>query len=121
MTSDTLNTPPTRAQLDALSGAALIEFGAASCGHCQRAQPLIASALQQHGDGVRHIKVEDGSGKPLGRSFHVTLWPTLIFLRDGREVARLVRPVATGEIVQALGLLTAGPGASAPGGVTRSC
>jgi thioredoxin 1 len=37
---------------------------------------------------VRHVKVEDGSGRRLGRSFGVKLWPTLVFLRDGREVAR---------------------------------
>jgi thioredoxin 1 len=41
---------------------------------------------------VRHIRVEDGRGRPLGRSFRVKLWPTLVFLKDGKEVARLVRP-----------------------------
>ncbi|RTW54922.1 thioredoxin family protein, partial [Pseudomonas aeruginosa] len=25
-------------------------------------------------------------------SFQVKLWPTFVFLRDGREVARVVRP-----------------------------
>jgi thioredoxin 1 len=38
----------------------------------------------------------------LGRSFRVKLWPTLIFLNRGREVARLVRPVEAGAIEQAL-------------------
>ena len=97
---------PTRAEVDALPGATLLEFGAETCGHCQRAQPLIASALQQN-PGIRHLRIEDGAGKRLGRSFQVKLWPTLIFFRDGRELARLVRPVATGEIVQALGDVTA--------------
>jgi thioredoxin 1 len=41
--------------------------------------------------GVRHIRIADTSGRR-GRSFGVTLWPTLIFLKDGREVSRLVRP-----------------------------
>jgi len=40
---------------------------------------------------LRHIRVEDGKGKRLGRSF-VKLWPTLVLLRDGEVVARLVRP-----------------------------
>ena len=31
----------------------------------------------------------DASGRPLGRSFKVKLWPTLVFLRDGREIERL--------------------------------
>jgi thioredoxin 1 len=41
---------------------------------------------------VRHIKVEDGKGKPLGRSFRVKLWPTLVFLRDGQVLGQVSRP-----------------------------
>jgi thioredoxin 1 len=90
-----------RSEVDALPGPVLLEFGTAWCGHCRRAQPLIAEAMAQH-PGVRHIKVSDASGKPLGRSFGVQLWPTLVFLKDGREAARLVRPVRTDEILGAL-------------------
>jgi thioredoxin 1 len=79
----------------------LLEFGTAWCGHCRRAQPFIAEALAAH-PGVRHIKVADASGKRLGRSFGVKLWPTLVFLKDGKEAARLVRPASTDEIVRAL-------------------
>jgi len=92
---------PSRAEVDALPGATLLEFGAAWCGWCRGAQPLIASALARHSE-VRHLKVEDGSGRPLGRSFGVKLWPTLIFLRDGREIGRLVRPGNLDQINQAL-------------------
>ena len=42
--------------------------------------------------GVVHQKVEDGPGLPLGRSFGVKLWPTLVFLRDGRVLAQVSRP-----------------------------
>lgn len=82
---------PTRAEVDAMRGAVLLEFGAAWCGVCRGAQPLIGAALERH-PGVKHLKIEDGPGQPLGRSFGVKLWPTLVFLRDGREVARTVRP-----------------------------
>ncbi|MDP3700160.1 MAG: thioredoxin family protein [Hylemonella sp.] len=92
---------PAREAIDALREATVIEFGAAYCGHCRAAQPLIAAALNAH-PGVRHIKVEDGPGRRLGRSFRVKLWPTLIFLRQGQELARLVRPAAQQEIEQAL-------------------
>lgn len=61
----------------------------------------LAAAFADHPD-VRHIKIADGSGRPLGRSFGVKLWPTLIFMRDGKEIARLVRPADAGEIRQAL-------------------
>ena len=82
---------PTRAEVDALSGAAVVEFGTDWCGYCQGAQSSIGQALEQRA-GVRHLKIEDGPGRALGRSFKVKLWPTLVFLRDGVEVARVVRP-----------------------------
>lgn len=92
---------PVRSEVDALPGPTLLEFGTPWCGWCRGAQPHIAQALAAH-PGVRHLKVEDGSGRPLGRSYRVKLWPTLVFLRDGQEVARLVRPQEAQEIGQLL-------------------
>jgi thioredoxin 1 len=88
---------PTREEVDASSQPTVLEFGATWCGYCQAAQPNISAALQQH-PGVRHIKVEDGKGKALGRSFRVKLWPTLIYLENGVEKGRAVRPNSTTEI-----------------------
>lgn len=95
---------PTRDTVDALSGPTLLEFGSRWCGHCRAAQPLIAGALEAR-PGVRHLKIEDGSGLPLGRSFGVKLWPTLVFLADGREAARLVRPRDASSITKAIELI----------------
>jgi thioredoxin 1 len=58
---------------------------------------------------VRHFKIADASGKPLGRSFGVKLWPTLVFLKDGTEVARLVRPRDAGAIDEALARISVRP------------
>ena len=93
---------PTRAEVDALAGPVVVEFGTDWCGYCRAAQPLLAAAFAGFPQ-VRHLKIEDGPGRPLGRSFRVKLWPTLIFLRDGVEIARLVRPTAAESIVRALG------------------
>jgi thioredoxin 1 len=82
---------PTREEVDALPGATVIDFGTNWCGFCIAAEPLITQALAGH-PGLRHLKIEDGKGRPLGRSFQVKLWPTLIFMKDGAEVARVVRP-----------------------------
>jgi thioredoxin 1 len=95
------DTEPRRAEVDALAGPAVIEFGNSWCGHCRRAQPLIAEAFAKH-PGLRHLKIADASGRRLGRSFGVRLWPTLVFLRDGKEIARLVRPQSAAEIARAL-------------------
>ena len=100
MTVDYAEVEPKRAEVDAMQGATLLEFGSPWCGYCRRAQPLIAEALAAHPE-VRHIKVADASGKRLGRSFKVKLWPTLVFLKDGAEIAKLVRPADAREIEQA--------------------
>lgn len=92
---------PARAELDATRGPMVVEFGNDWCGHCRAAQPIIASAFAAH-PGVEHLKIADGPGRPLGRSFRVKLWPTLVFLADGRELARLVRPGDSREIRDAL-------------------
>ena len=99
---------PARAEIDALEEPVLIEFGSPDCGHCRAAQPLIAQAFAAH-PRVRHIKIEDGRGRPLGRSFRVKLWPTLIFLRQGKEIGRLVRPADAGAIELALARIDVGP------------
>lgn len=92
---------PTRAEIDASTGPLLLEFGNDWCGHCQAARPHVAAALGAV-SGVPHRKVSDGPGQPLGRSYRVKLWPTLIVLKDGAEQARLVRPGSREEIVEAL-------------------
>ena len=90
---------PTLEQISSLVGDAILEFGTPWCGHCQAAQPAVQEVLAEHSE-LRYIKVYDGKGKPLGRAFRVKLWPTLILLHDGKEVARLVRPLRADEVRQ---------------------
>ena len=82
---------PTRAEIDQSTGPVLLEFGAQWCGYCIALRPYVQKLLQEHAR-VQHIQIEDGPGLPLGRSFRVKLWPTLVFLRDGKVVQTLVRP-----------------------------
>ncbi|MGI4843081.1 MAG: thioredoxin family protein [Janthinobacterium lividum] len=92
---------PERSAVDAMPGTVVLDFGANWCGYCRAAEPLIDEALAG-GRGVRHLKVEDGPGRPLGRSFRIKLWPTVVVLKDGQEVARVVRPVSADEVRVAL-------------------
>ena len=92
---------PTRAQVDAMAGDVVVEFGSATCGYCIAAQPSIAQSVGIR-DGVTHLKIEDGRGRPLGRSFGVKLWPTLVLLRNGKELTRVVRPSGVEPLREAL-------------------
>lgn len=99
MTRNTAYSPdaPDRTSLEHSEGELLLEFGTDWCGHCQAAQAGIARALSQH-PALTHLKIEDGKGRPLGRSYSVKLWPTLILLRNGQEIARCVRPVEAADV-----------------------
>jgi len=92
-----------RAAVDEMSGPVLLEFGASWCGHCIALQPEVDRGVEGH-PGVRYIWVEDGPGKPLGRSFRVKLWPTLVFMRDGKILKQVARP-RKDEVQEGFGLL----------------
>jgi thioredoxin 1 len=95
------NVEPAREDIDTLCWSAVLEFGTDWCGYCQAAQPFIRQALDAY-PHIPHIKVKDGPGRPLGRSFGVKKWPTLVFLKDGREIKRLVRPDSARTIDQVM-------------------
>lgn len=91
---------PSRAEVDAMEGLTLLEFGTDWCGHCRAAQAPLALVLTDQ--ELRHLKIEDGPGRPLGRSFRVKLWPTLILMRQGEELGRVIRPTTAKPIVDML-------------------
>ena len=94
---------PTREAIDGSSGPVLLEFGTTWCGHCRALAPRVAEHLALHPE-VRHFKVEDGPGRPLGRSFQVRMWPSFVFLRDGQVVAQVARP-SHDQLAEAFGKL----------------
>jgi len=107
MTRDYLSddTVPSREEIDQMAGPVLVEFGTPWCGYCQAAQRDIVDLLAKHPE-MRHVKVEDGPGRRLGRSFRVKLWPNLVFMKDGVVVRQLARPSA-GEMREAAQAITA--------------
>ena len=105
MTAPYQPTEPTRAEVGAFEGATVLEFGNDWCGFCRAAQPHIEAAMA--GRELRHLKIADAAGKRLGRSFRVKLWPTLVFVKGGQEVARVVRPQSADAVREALAKLDA--------------
>lgn len=107
MSNEYTTAEPSPAEIEATRGPLVLEFGDKYCGICSAARPAIEKAMNTRPE-VRLLKIADGRGRPLGRAFGVKLWPTLVFLQDGREVARLVRPMDDQPIVMALDALKAG-------------
>lgn len=97
---------PTREDVDRMPGLVLLEFGTDWCGFCRAAQPHVATLLGERRD-VRHVKVEDGPGRKLGRSFAVRLWPNFVLLKDGVVIRQLARPSAN-DLKEAFAELNAG-------------
>jgi thioredoxin 1 len=94
-------TQPDRSAVDAMPGVVAVDFGTNWCGYCQAAEHYISEALKDYPQ-VKHVKAEDGPGRPLGRSFRVKLWPTVVVMKGGQEVARVVRPASAQEVRDAL-------------------
>ena len=82
---------PTREEVDRMQGPVVVEFGADWCPICQGFAPKLEALFEKNPD-VTHVRAADGRGKPLGRSFGVKLWPTLVFMRDGQVVEQMSRP-----------------------------
>lgn len=104
-TREYLAQEPSRAEVDAAEGLQLIEFGAPDCWFCVAIQPALSRTLEvadENGTSLTHRKIEDGSGRPLGRSFNVKLWPTLVLLRGGEELGRVVRPTGAPQLMELL-------------------
>ena len=95
------NDNPTPEHIATLQGKVVLEFGTDWCGHCQAAQRPVDAALANYSD-LQHLRVEDGKGRKLGRLFGVKLWPTLVFLHNGQEVARVVRPTSVEDLTHAI-------------------
>jgi thioredoxin 1 len=91
---------PSRDEIERLAGPIVLEFGASWCGYCQGLAPKLSGLLEEYPE-VQHVKIEDGPGRPLGRSFRVKLWPTLVFMKDGHVLRQVSRP-QLGEVREGL-------------------
>ena len=92
---------PSLDEINNLKGVAILEFGTPWCGHCQASRDAVEEAVKDS-LALAHIKVFDGKGKRLGRQFGVKLWPTLILLRDGQELTRIVRFTSVNDVRELL-------------------
>lgn len=86
--------------LGAASGPAIIEVWAPWCAHCRAQRPRVQEAHKQHPE-VQLVRLNAEEQPALASTLKVYGVPTLIAMKDGREVARLAGE-ASSERIRAL-------------------
>lgn len=76
---------------DALpAGLALLDFGAERCAPCRAMLPLLEALADEYRSHVRMFSIDCDAEPAIAAHYGVRAMPTLVILRDGREVGRVV-------------------------------
>jgi thioredoxin 1 len=76
--------------LSTLPGVTAIDFTAAWCAPCRTMEPILASLATEYERRVRIVAIDVNQEPILAERYSVRSMPTLVLLRDGREVGRVV-------------------------------
>ncbi|NBO23713.1 MAG: thioredoxin [Chlamydiae bacterium] len=71
-------------------GVTLVDFYADWCGPCRMLTPVIHEVADQLHDKAKFIKVDVDASQKIAAQFQVMSIPTLVLIKDGHEVGRLV-------------------------------
>jgi thioredoxin 1 len=69
------------------TGDVVLQFYADWCNPCKRMSPIVSSVAEIMPE-YRFVKINRDSFMDLAKLFNITSIPTLIFLRDGKEIGR---------------------------------
>lgn len=72
------------------SGVVLIDFWAGWCAPCKMIAPILNVIAEKESDKVKITKVNVEHEQALAKKFKVRNIPTLVIMKDGKEVKRLV-------------------------------
>ena len=68
----------------------LVDFTAAWCPPCKALAPILDELADEYAGSLRVVKVDVDENPSTARRFDVRSMPTLVLLRDGAEVKRLI-------------------------------
>jgi thioredoxin-like negative regulator of GroEL len=90
-----------RAALD-VPGLVLLDFWQASCVPCRALEPRLEQIAQRRSGEFLGYRIDVGANPAAAGDFDVQSIPTLILLRDGREVTRLDGLIRDHDVEEAL-------------------
>jgi len=82
----------------------LVDFFADWCPPCRAMVPILEELAEELGDRARTVKVNAPENPALAQRFSVSAVPTLIVLKSGEEVGRMVGMTSKRRLLKALGL-----------------
>lgn len=71
-------------------GVTLVDFYADWCGPCRMMEPILDELAEELQGKVKIAKLDIETSQKVTSNFNVTSIPTLILLKDGQEVQRIV-------------------------------
>jgi thioredoxin 1 len=90
------------------AGHAVVEFGAPWCGPCRQLEPVLGELAAEHTGSVDFFRVDVDSNPGLAVRYGVQAVPTLLFLRRGQVVDRVVGALPRGLLAERVSRLRAG-------------
>lgn len=72
------------------SGLVLVDFFATWCGPCQRLSPVLEEVQGDFDGKAKFFKLDIDESRSLARKFSVMSVPTMIVLKDGHPVDRMI-------------------------------
>ena len=87
------------------TGLVLVDFYADWCGPCKMLSPVIESLAREFSGKVKIGKVNTDESPSLAEKYQIMMIPTLLFLKDGKVMEKLVNPQTRDRIVEKIPLL----------------
>jgi len=75
---------------DTESGLVLVDFWAPWCGPCKMIAPVLEELDSEIGDKVKIVKLDVDENQETAAKYGVMSIPTLIVLKDGKEVDKVI-------------------------------
>lgn len=78
------------AEIEQLSGLAMVDFWAVWCGPCKAIAPVIDQLAEQYAGKVKVAKLDTDNNQNTAVRYNVRSIPTIMFFKDGKHVDTVI-------------------------------